>query len=43
MKEDVARKDIEIIATRLVEQVRNACKINKEKVPDSVAKEKSQK
>jgi hypothetical protein len=43
MKEDTARKEIELIATRLVEQVRNACKINKEKVPDGQAKEKSEK
>ncbi|MFA6186639.1 MAG: hypothetical protein WC770_05435 [Phycisphaerae bacterium] len=43
MKEDAVRKDIEIIATRLVEQVRDACKIKKEKVTDSQAKEKSDK
>ncbi|KKT07671.1 MAG: hypothetical protein UV78_C0001G0008 [Parcubacteria group bacterium GW2011_GWA2_43_17] len=41
MKEDNVRKNIEIIATRLVEQVRDACKTNREKVANSQTKDES--
>lgn len=41
MKEDAVRKEIEMIATRLVEKVRSACKINGEKVTNSQAKKES--
>jgi hypothetical protein len=40
-KNTVRNDDIEILATRLVEQVRDVCKTDKEKVADSIGKEES--